>query len=308
MKFLRPVKFLRIALWSLAALLLLAGIGFLLWPVSYFNETMYLRAALHGVESRSVQVQGYRIHYLVEGPANGQPVVLVHGLGSRAEDWRNLTPYLAQAGFRVYMPDLLGYGRSQTPANFSYSVRDEAGIVIGFLDALGLKRVDLGGWSMGGWIVQLVAAEAPARVARLMLFDSAGLHVNPDWDTRLFTPATPGQLSQLESLLTPHPEPIPGFVAADILRLSGRNGWVIDRAMASMLTGQDVTDTVLPALKMPLLIVWGEKDRLIPVDQAQTMHRLAPQSDLEIIAGCGHLAPVECAPQIGPNVVAFVRQ
>jgi pimeloyl-ACP methyl ester carboxylesterase len=302
------MKFSRIVLWFLAALALLAGIGFLLRPVSYFNETMYLREALHGVGSRSVQVQGYRIHYLVEGPADGQPVVLVHGLGGRCEDWRNLAPYLARAGFRVYMPDLLGYGRSQMPAEFSYSVRDEAGIVIGFLDALGLKQVDLGGWSMGGWIVQLVAAEAPGRVARLMLFDSAGLHVTPDWDTRLFTPKTPAQLDQLESLLTPHPDPIPGFVATDILRLSGRNGWVVDRAMASMLTGQDVTDTVLPALKMPLLIMWGEKDRLLPVDQAQEMHKLAPRSDLEVMAGCGHLAPVECAAQVGPKVVAFVRQ
>jgi pimeloyl-ACP methyl ester carboxylesterase len=302
------MKLLKTALWSLAALLLLAGIGFLLRPVSYFDETMYLRETLHGVESRSVQVQGYRIHYLAEGPANGQPVVLVHGLGGRSEDWRKLAPYLAQAGFRVYMPDLLGYGRSQMPASFSYSVRDEAGIVIGFFDALGLQQADLGGWSMGGWIVQLVAAEAPGRVNRLMLFDSAGLHVNPDWDTRLFTPTTAAQLDQLESLLTPHPDRIPGFVAADILRLTGRTGWVVDRAMASMLTGQDVTDAVLPELKMPLLIVWGEKDRLLPVDQAQTMHRLAPKSDLEIIAGCGHLAPVECTAQVGPKVVAFVRQ
>jgi pimeloyl-ACP methyl ester carboxylesterase len=302
------MKSFRIALLSLAAVLLVAGAGFLLRPVSYFNETMYLREAFHGVGSRSVQVKGYRIHYLVEGPAKGQPVVLVHGLGGRSEDWRKLAPYLAQAGFRVYMPDLLGYGRSQMPADFSYSVREEAGIVIGFLDALGLKQVDLGGWSMGGWIVQLVAAEAPERVSRLMLFDSAGLHVNPDWDTRLFTPTTAAQLGKLESLLTPHPERIPGFVAADILRLTGQTGWVVDRAMASMLTGQDVTEAILPTLKMPLLIVWGEKDELLPIDQAQTMHRLAPQSDLEVIAGCGHLAPVECAAEVGPKVVAFVRQ
>jgi pimeloyl-ACP methyl ester carboxylesterase len=83
---------------------------------------------------------------------------------------------------------------------------------------------------------------------------------------------------------------------------------VVDRAMASMLTGQDVTEAILPTLKMPLLIVWGEKDELLPIDQAQTMHRLAPQSDLEVIAGCGHLAPVECAAEVGPKVVAFVRQ
>jgi pimeloyl-ACP methyl ester carboxylesterase len=304
----RAIKACRIA-WPVPVLLALAaGIGFFVRPVAYFNGEAYLREALAGVSNRTVQVHGYRVHYLVEGPAGGRPVVLIHGLGGRAEDWRNLAPYLAQAGYRVYMPDLLGYGRSGMPPDFSYSVRDEAGIVLGFLDALGLKQVDLGGWSMGGWIVQLVAAEAPAHVARLMLFDSAGLHVAPDWDTRLFTPQTAAQLDQLESLLTPQPKRIPRFVSSDILRISARTGWVVDKAMASMLTGQDATDALLPTLKMPLLIVWGDKDRLLRVDQAQTMHRLAPQSQLQIAGGCGHLAPVECAQQIAPTVIAFMGQ
>jgi pimeloyl-ACP methyl ester carboxylesterase len=301
------MRFSRIAWMVLAAAALVAGIGFLLRPVSYFDGAMYVREAFNGIGNRTVQVHGYRVHFLVTGPANGTPVVLVHGLGGRSEDWRNLAPILARAGFRVYMPDLLGYGRSESPPGFSYSVRDEAGIVIGFLDALGLKQVDLGGWSMGGWIVQLAAAQAPERVARLMLFDSAGLHVAPDWNTQLFNPKTAAQLDQLESLLTPHPDRIPGFVASDILRLSSRSGWVVDKAMASMLTGQDVTDPLLPRFKMPLLIVWGENDRLLPVDQAETMHRLAPDSELDLVAGCGHLAPLECAPQIGPKVVAFLR-
>jgi pimeloyl-ACP methyl ester carboxylesterase len=298
----------RIAWMTAAALALAAGAGFLLRPVSYFDGAMYLRETVTGVSSRTVAVHGYRVHYLVEGPASGRPVVLIHGLGGRSEDWRNLAPYLTRAGYRVYMPDLPGYGRSERPPDFSYSVRDEAGIVIGFLNALRLKQVDLGGWSMGGWIVQLVAAQAPERVARLMLFDSAGLHVVPDWDTRLFNPKNAAQLDELESLLTPHPHRIPGFVATDILRLSGRGGWVIDRAVASMLTGQDVTDALLPKLRMPLLIVWGDKDRLFPADQAETMHRLAPLSELDFASGCGHLAPVECAPQIGPAVVKFLEQ
>ena len=105
-------------------------------------------------------VKGHRMHYVAEGPANGPVVVLVHGLGGRAEDWSNLAPYLAKAGFRVYMPDLFGYGRSERPAEFSYSVHDQAGAVVAFMDALGLKQVDLGGWSMGGWIVQIVASHA----------------------------------------------------------------------------------------------------------------------------------------------------
>jgi pimeloyl-ACP methyl ester carboxylesterase len=302
------MKLAKIAMWTVAALLIAAGVGFLLRPASYFDETMYLREALHGIKSRTVQVEGYRVHYLEEGPPSGQTVVLVHGLGASAEAWRNLAPYFARAGFHVFIPDLPGYGRSQRPADFSYSVRDEATVVIGFMDALGLKQVDLAGWSMGGWIVQIVAGEAPERIKRLLLFDSAGLHVMPDWDTALFTPATAGQLDQLESLLTPHPESIPWFVSRDILRITRERGWVIRRAMASMLTGRDVTEDLLPTLKMPVLIAWGAEDHITPLEEGEKMHQLMPQSHLDVIPGCGHLAPVNCASQIGPQAVAFLKQ
>jgi pimeloyl-ACP methyl ester carboxylesterase len=294
--------------WIVVSLMVTAGVGFLMRPVSYFDGMLYVRDAMAGARSRSVRVNGYRMHYLVEGPADGQVVVLVHGLGGRAEDWRNLAPYLVKAGFRVVMPDLVGYGRSATPRDFSYSIRDEADLVIAFLDALGLKQVDLGGWSMGGWIVQRVAGKAPGRVNRLILFDSAGLYAVPDWDTRLFTPSNAQQLGQLNALLTPHPQNIPGFVAADILRISKQRGWVVKRAMAAMWTGRDVTDALLPQLKMPVLIAWGAKDQIVPVDQAAKIHRLVPQSELDVIAGCGHIEPVECTSVIGPKVVAFLKQ
>ncbi len=290
------------------AVLVSAGIGFWARPVSYFNGMMYLRALLTGVESHTIAVDGYRIHFNAVGTKDGPVVVLVHGLGGRAEDWRNLAPQLAKAGYRVYMPDLPGFGRSERPSFFSYSVRDEAAVVVSFMDALGLKQVDLGGWSMGGWIVQIVAKEHPERVKRLILFDSAGLFEKPTWDTRLFTPQTPAELDQLDALLVPHPDRIPGFVARDILRLSRQHAWVIHRAMDSMLTGRDATDSFLPRLKMPVLIEWGAEDRITPLSQGEKMHRLIPQSELQVVPGCGHLAPVDCSEQMEPKLVQFFWQ
>jgi pimeloyl-ACP methyl ester carboxylesterase len=289
-------------------LAVVVAVGFWERPESYFFDAIYLREWLTGVQSRSVQVTGHRVHYLAEGPVAGPVVVLVHGLSGQAEDWRNLAPYLAKAGFRIYMPDLPGYGRSEQPADFSYSVPDEAAVVVGFLDSLGLKQVELGGWSMGGWIVQQVAAQHPDRVSRLILIDSAGLAVKPDWDTRLFTPTTPAELDQLEALLTPHPSMIPGFVARDILRISKKNAWVIHRALDSMLSGKDATDNLLPGLKMPLLLIWGAEDRITPLSLGQTMQALVPQSQLDIYPGCGHMAPEQCAARIAPTLVAFAKQ
>jgi pimeloyl-ACP methyl ester carboxylesterase len=295
-------------LWVLGLILVAAGVGFLVRPVSYFNESMYVRDCLSGVENRELAVAGHRVHYEAEGPAGGRVVVLVHGLGGRAEDWRELAPLIAKAGFRVYLPDLIGYGRSEKPTDFSYSVHDEADLVVGFLDALNLKQVDLGGWSMGGAIVQHVAAAHPERIRRLMLFDSAGLFVLPKWDTNLFTPQSTAELDRLDDLLMPHPPKVPGFVAKDILRVSDERAWIIHRALTTMLTGQDATDKLLPQLTMPVLIVWGGEDKITPVELGETMHRQIPQSEFDVIAGCGHLAPGQCAPQMAPKVVEFVER
>jgi pimeloyl-ACP methyl ester carboxylesterase len=289
------------------AVLLAVAIGFWERPLSYFNRFTELQMRLGGAKSRYLSVAGHRIHYYVLGPESGPPVVLVHGLGGRSEDWRNVAPYLVRSGFRVYMPDLPGYGRSAKPADFSYSIPDETEAVVGFMDASGLKQVDLGGWSMGGWIVQYLAAKHPDRVARLMLFDSAGLYERPTWNTDLFTPVSATELDQLDALLMPHPPAVPGFIAADILRQSRQRAWIIHRAIASMETGRDTTDKLLPELKMPVLIVWGALDHITPLSQGETIHRLVPQSRLEVIPNCGHLAPVQCADLVGPKVVQFVQ-
>src|SRR5262249_4812760 len=153
--------------------------------------------------------------------------VLVHGLGGRSEDWRNLAPYLVRSGFRLYMPDLPGYGRSDRPSDFSYSIADQANAVLGFMNTQGLMQVDLGGWSMGGWIAQYLAGNHPERVKKLMLFDSAGLYEKPVWNTDLFMPVSAIELDQLDKLLMPHPPAVPGFIANDILRTSRERRWIM---------------------------------------------------------------------------------
>ena len=146
----------------LLALPAIAGLGFYLRPVSYLNAHVYLQEHFLGIESRNIKVDGYRVHYLATGPVSGPPVVLVHGLGGRAEDWWNVAPVLAKAGFRVYMPDLLGFGRSQQPADFSYSVRDQAAIVVASWTPLASSRLTspAGPWVDGSFSLSLRASRA----------------------------------------------------------------------------------------------------------------------------------------------------
>ena len=106
MKLVRGSKWVAGAVLGLAVV---AGIGFWLRPLWFYNHAIYLHECLSGAQSRSVQVGAYRVHYVAEGNAAGPAVVLLHGLGGSAEEWSNEAPYLVNAGFRVYMLDLPGY-------------------------------------------------------------------------------------------------------------------------------------------------------------------------------------------------------
>jgi pimeloyl-ACP methyl ester carboxylesterase len=105
----------------------------------------------------------------------------------------------------------------------------------------------------------------------------------------------------------PHPRPLPGFLAMAMLRRGGRIGWVVQRSLQSMMTGQDLVDGELGSLTMPVLIGWGDQDRLIPLDVAYKLHQEILQSVLDVYVDCGHLAPARCSGQVGPSVVNFLN-
>ncbi len=276
-------------------------------PLWVAAEITLLRLLADGFHKRSMLVDGYHVFFLEGGPESGAPVVLIHGLGSKAQqDWVALAPYLVRAGYHVYAMDLLGYGRSAKPPELSYSIREEAKFVESFLDENHLTSVALGGESMGGWIAATVALDRPDLVKRLMLFDSAGMKFQLSFDQVIFTPQTSEQVDQLMAEVTPNAPRLPQFVKADYIRKTKRYGWVTQRALASMTTGADDLDEKFSALKMPLLIVWGKQDAMTPLSLGESMHRAAPQSILAIYDGCGHIAVVTCITQIAPTVLNFL--
>ncbi|HEX4006399.1 MAG TPA: alpha/beta fold hydrolase [Acidobacteriaceae bacterium] len=300
--------FLMIFLPLLAALIVFA----LARPLDLLIAAVQVRLLVAGIRSDYLEIPygnvgQVRIHYYVGG--SGSPVVLVHGLGGRAEDWVNLMTQLVRDHHRVYALDLPGYGRSDWPQNAQYSVPELAGAVESFMDQQHLARTDLGGWSMGGWLAMRVALDQPQRIRRLMIFDSAGVTWDMRWNTSLFEPDTPEKLQKLDELLMPTPPPhVPGFVQRAIFRYVAKHGWVVRRNMDSMLTRRDLLDGELGALRMPMLIVWGKQDYVIPASVGDEIHQQVPQSELEIFDGCGHLGPEMCASRIGPVMRGFLDE
>jgi len=300
--------FLRIA----AAIVLLALIGgaTFYWNPLWVNDQI-IRYHLWraGVHSDYANVSGYRIHYFEAAPPDGSPgtpLLLIHGLGSRGEDWSPMIPSLAAAGFHVYAPDLLGYGRSAKP-DVAYSISLEEGVVLGFMHQVGLTHADFDGWSMGGWIAAKIALDHPAMVDRLVLDDSAGLTFQPTFTRTAFVPTDAAGVARLQALLTPHPVALPAFVVRATLRKIASAGKIIQQSMDSMEAGADLLDTRLKDITQPTLVLWGTKDNLIPITVGETMHQDIPNSVFEGIAGCGHLAPGECPKPVLAGTIQFLR-
>jgi pimeloyl-ACP methyl ester carboxylesterase len=286
-----------------------AGLIFYRYPLWVADQQIRFHLWRKGVKSEYVEASGYRLHYFEASPGNGgggTPLVLVHGLGARGEDWAAMIPALAAQGFHVYVPDLLGYGRSPRP-DVDYSISLEEQTVAQFMQAVHVPRADVGGWSMGGWIVMKLALDHPEMVDRLVVYDSAGVYFPATFGPELFTPDDVVGVKKLMAILSPKPRSLPNFAAEAALRKLERNAWVVQRSMTAMTNGRDLLDFRLYQISQPMLIVWGAQDELIPLSAGEAIHKSVPQSVLNIVEGCGHLTPAECPRPVIEGTVEFLK-
>jgi pimeloyl-ACP methyl ester carboxylesterase len=149
------------------------------------NAVLQPMPEVEGVEHIFVNAGGLRMHVATAGPADGEPVMLLHGWPQHWWLWRNVMPELAAAGYRVYAPDTRGFGWSEATEKFAdYDKRNLARDFIALLDALEIDKVRLAGHDWGGFAGFLVSMIAPERVDRYFVFN-----ITPPWlDPRPFNP------------------------------------------------------------------------------------------------------------------------
>jgi pimeloyl-ACP methyl ester carboxylesterase len=248
-------------------------------------------------------VHGNLVRYAQAG-TSGPVVVLVHGIASRAAQWEQVMTRLGEH-HRVIAPDLLGHGLSAKPRG-DYSLGAHACGLRDLLAALGHDRITLVGHSLGGGIAMQFAYQFPERVERLALVSAGGL--GPDVSPFLRAATLPGS-----ELVLP-------LIAGSWVRKAGR---ALDRVIGSQVPkglhealvgfgslgdpatreafvhtarsvidvrGQrvDGRDRLYLATDLPLLVVWGEKDAIIPVEHGRAVREAVPTARLEVFARSGH--------------------
>ena len=300
---------------ALMAALFLALSLFFAWTPDLTREALlqsYSRAGTYPVKvgEQSVFVQD-------SGPKDAPSLVLLHGFGASLQTWDAWADEL-EKDRRVVRIDVPGFGLSGPAANNDYSDAADVARLLALLDQLGLQQVALGGHSMGGRIAWNFAVAHPERVSHLILVSPDGFpdpnstsentykvspmlglmqFSLPAWALKMGVAPAYGD----DSLLTP--QVMRRY--QDMLRAPGVRSAVIER----MRQSRNIAPVpLLQSLKMPVLLVWGEKDAFIPISNAQDYLKVIPQATLVSIPNAGHVVHEE-APMVSVQAVqAFLAQ
>ena len=276
------------------------------------------------MEVQFVKIHGHDVAFRAAGPDDDDaPVVcFVHGIAGSSATWAPVMERLSDR-YRVMAPDLLGHGESAKPRG-DYSLGAYASGVRDLLAVLGHDRATLVGHSLGGGIAMQFAYQFPDMCERLVLTCSGGLgkEVHP----LLRVIAAPGSEYVLPVVLTSRIHGVAGSVGRFLGKFGLRGDPLLDEIWASYtrltdartqrafvhtiravidVAGQRISarDRLYLAREVPTLILWGDRDAVIPVAHAHVAHELMPESRLEIIEGAGHFVPIEHP----DNVSALLR-
>jgi 4,5:9,10-diseco-3-hydroxy-5,9,17-trioxoandrosta-1(10),2-diene-4-oate hydrolase len=258
---------------------------------------------------------GHRIHYLDEG--QGPVVVFLHGSGNGACGYSNFKgnyPELARAGYRVIVPDLIGYGYSDKPTDAQYTLDFFVECVLQTLDALDLSRFTVVGNSLGGAIALGMALTHPTRVERLVLMAPGGLNDLPDYL------AMPGMAAMFALYGSGKP------VTEEAMKAFFIDAFVVDPACVSdelvheraelmKLQNPQVIKTMqvpnltdrLGEIRCPALTLWGMNEKMMSDSGILRLAKGLRNGRMVLIPNCGHWVMIEHCALFNRMVLDFLR-
>lgn len=256
-------------------------------------------AATEAASPRETEAGGKRLRYLDLGRGDGPPIVFVHGFGADLNTWMFNQPALAER-HRTIALDLSGHGGSTKIMDFALDAAGFAADVDHVLAALGIGRIHLVGHSMGGAIAVAFARSHPERVASLTLIAPAGLgpKINGEFIDGFVRAERRREAQEVLRLLVHDPELVSRAMVEDVLRYKRLDG--VTAALAAIAEewfpgGVQQQQFDIGSLTMPVQIIWGREDKIIPVAQGEA---LAGQVPVRVLDNAGHLPHMEKAAEV----------
>lgn len=274
----------------------------------------------HAERSRFAEVDGVRLHYHEAGATNDPVIILIHGFTASTLVWSEVLLPIAKRGFRVIAPDLAGFGFSGKPKEAEYTIEWQARLVLGLMDNLGIERASMVGNSYGGAVAAVCALDNPERIERLIL---VGAVSNDNVKKRLLLRL--GRSPIVGDLISPLLLDLRWLVRQRMLRNRIRLKEINDerfeahhrhlrtsstqRAVLRMLRRWRANRIRESAhlIKQPVLLIWGEQDVEMPLEDGKFLHREIPDARLIVFRQCGHLPQEEYPQEFVELVTGFVN-
>lgn len=296
----------------LAVLILVAVAALFAWGYAPDTDATAMKAKYAGGASQFVELQpGLTLHYRDEGKREGRPLVLIHGSNASLHTWEPWVKILGQ-DYRVISLDLPGHGLTgANPANV-YDNASYVGVVDALLQKLGIEHAVIGGNSMGGGVSWMYALAHPEKVDALLLVDAGGQPYSKSGNTPIgFRLMRMPVIKEAARFIAPR-SIFESSVRTSMSVQSKIDDALIDRYWelnrypgnreATMqrfsATGNRnaASPEKLATIKVPVMIMWGEEDNLIPVSSARWFADAMPQAKLVIYPKVGHI-PMEEIPE-----------
>ena len=254
----------------------------------------------------NIQVTDAKI--ALDDAGDGFPVLLLHGFPTTRLLWSRVAPSLIEAGFRVLVPDLVGYGASEAPVGARVDMASQARWMLQLLDALGIARAAVVAHDVGSAAAQIMLASAPQRVRGLALLD--GVHAG-NWAMEAITSIQgwdPADARRLFPVLARRLARV-GALREILAAYEGEQGGLrLIRAARDLDPRQ--TEHIGEALRSsgaPALVLWGERDVFLPIDTVARPLAELLGAPLVLLPG-GHFTPVDCPGEVATALCAFLAR
>jgi pimeloyl-ACP methyl ester carboxylesterase len=276
----------------------------------------------HSDKSHFTPVDGATVHYQEFGDPAAPMLLLIHGYTASTYVWKTSAPILAANGFHVIAPDLLGFGYSDKPRWFDYSIESQARMISRFMNRLGIGRATVVGSSYGGAVAATLALDYPERVEKLVLVDAV-CNDGPKNHPLLKLAALPG----IGEAITPFILDSKAFAKRRMHNtLAPANHHLITReridSVVRPLSAADAHHSVLETsrnwhakrierdaslINQQTLIIWGEQDTVIPIGNGYKLHNAILNSSFVVLPSCGHVPQEEKSELFSKLVTEFCR-
>lgn len=303
----------RLVLPILALLLLALASAYYLLPLPTAGVLIALNRASAGLSPSTVTVGPHTVHVLAGG--EGVPVVLLHGIFAEKDHWVDFARPLT-GHYRVFAPDLPGFGDSDRLPTESYTYAAQVERLRQWMDIQGITRAHLAGSSMGGTLAALFALRYPQRV-HSVAFIGAPHGLRTPQPSAMDTMIDAGQKSpliantasefvhMLDLLFTQHPF-LPYPVAQRALAMALDSAPSNVRIWNEQLQDRYLLDQRVGALTLPVLALWGSQDRLFDATGAEVLRQRLQKADVRMLDGVGHLPMMEVPGAAAQAYLAFL--